>query len=56
VQQNNTPLAHLLRDKIMPTLWLFHMLVKKEEDSENLQNPSLKAGKEEKKKEKNSSS
>jgi len=32
------------------------MLVKKEEDSENLQNPSLKAGKEEKKKEKNSSS
>lgn len=40
----------------MPTLWLFHMLVKKEEDSENLQNPSLKAGKEEKKKENNSSS
>lgn len=36
----------------MPTLWLFHMLVKKEEDSENLQNPSLKAGKEEKKKRK----
>lgn len=34
----------------MPTLWLFHMLVKKEEDSENLQSPSLKAGEKENKK------